>query len=220
MHPGWILNLHGVGKVPSHVPAEERPYWITPDQLRRILDLVSSGSQIWLTFDDGNISDLEIAVPELIARGLRAGFFVCAGRIGTPGYLGQQDLREITAAGMSVGSHGWSHRPWRRLSTAERRDEFERARRKLEEVLSRPVHAAACPFGAYDRQSIAGLRSAGFRVVYTSDGGPAITGTFLQARWTLRADTPVNEITQRLARPIGAIGLLPLRLRQWIKSHR
>ena len=79
-----------------------------------ILDDVPRVCRDWrrpieITFDDGNASDVEVALPALRERGLAATFFVCAGRIGEPGYLDADQLRELADAGMSVGSHGWDH---------------------------------------------------------------------------------------------------------------
>ena len=49
--------------------------------------------EILITFDDGNVSDLTIALPELLKNGLRAEFFVCAGRLNDPNYLDEAGIR-------------------------------------------------------------------------------------------------------------------------------
>ena len=67
------------------------------------------------TFDDGNVSDVTEALPALAERGLSAQVFVCAGRFGTDGFLTEEQVRELRAAGMSIGSHGMDHVRWRKL---------------------------------------------------------------------------------------------------------
>ena len=52
----------------------------------------------------GIASDVEIALPRLVERGLRAEFFVLAGLLGTPDRLDRDGVRELLTAGMSIGS--------------------------------------------------------------------------------------------------------------------
>ena len=84
-----------------------------------------------LTFDDGNASDVEIALPRLLERGLTAEFFVLAGRLGEPGRLTNDQVGELIAAGMAIGSHGWAHRDWRRIDAEHAIEEFHDAPRVL-----------------------------------------------------------------------------------------
>ena len=80
----------------------EADYWIGVDRFLDVLDRISGHpdrERLFITFDDGNISDLAIAVPELQRRGLRAEFFVLTGRIGQPGSLDADDIRALIGAG-------------------------------------------------------------------------------------------------------------------------
>jgi hypothetical protein len=52
----------------------------------------------------------------------------------------------------------------------------------LEAIVERPVKAAACPFGAYDRRALRSLRRSGYQRVFTSDRGTARADGFLQSR--------------------------------------
>ena len=51
-----------------------------------------------ISFDDGNASDLDIALGALLERGLVGSFFVVAGRIGSRGSLDSDGLRELESA--------------------------------------------------------------------------------------------------------------------------
>jgi peptidoglycan/xylan/chitin deacetylase (PgdA/CDA1 family) len=186
-----VLNLHGIGEAPAGVPAAELRYWCSVPCFEALLDTVrpiAAGSKlpIEITFDDGNLSDATIALPALAARGLRATFFVCAGRIGRPGYLDAAALRELLGAGMIVGSHGWAHRDWRRCDDATLQHETQGALDALAEVTGRRIESVGVPFGSYDRRVLAQLRRCGVRLVYTSDGGLASTSAWLVPRhsWT------------------------------------
>src|SRR5688572_20028566 len=111
----FILTFHGLGPVPDRVEGSERSVWVERELYESILDEVHGRDDVEITFDDGNISDLEIGVPALAERGMRATFFVLGGRIGAPGYLGAEDVRALAAAGMGIGCHGAEHRSWRTL---------------------------------------------------------------------------------------------------------
>lgn len=192
------LTFHGVGEPQRPLDPGERDVWVSNERFEALLDAAAEREDVRLTFDDGNVSDLEHALPALRERGLDATFFVVAGRLGHPGFIDASGVRELAAAGMAVGSHGMRHRPWRRLDDGARNDELVRAKAVLEEVLERPVTDAACPFGSYDRSVIAGLRSAGFRRAYTSDRGTARPDDFLQSRNSVGpGDEP--EIIERIA---------------------
>jgi peptidoglycan/xylan/chitin deacetylase (PgdA/CDA1 family) len=176
------LTFHGVGEPPRVLDRGEADVWVSKKRFAALLDAAAERNDVRITFDDGNVSDLEFALPALRARGLEATFFIVAGRIGTPGFVDASGVRQLAAAGMEIGSHGMRHRPWRHLDAMARDEELVRAKAVLEEVVDRPVTEAACPFGTYDRRVVAGLRAAGYRRVYTSDRGTTRPDDFLQAR--------------------------------------
>jgi peptidoglycan/xylan/chitin deacetylase (PgdA/CDA1 family) len=187
-----IVNFHGVGPTPGDTPADERHYWCDTDTFVSLLDDIepvsrAAGLPLQITFDDGNESDVRIAMPALVARGLTAEFFVCAGRLGQPGYLDERDVVELERAGMTVGSHGWSHVSWRGLDDAELDREVRQSNERLSDTLGRSVDTVAIPFGAYDRRVLAALRRHRVRVVYTSDPGRAAAGRWMVPRETVTA---------------------------------
>ena len=167
--------------------AGEEQYWVGRDQFESTLDSVAGRSDVRITFDDGNHSDLEYALPALRRRGLKATFFVVAGRLGAPGFLDQAGVRELAAEGMAIGCHGMRHRSWRRLGEHALWEELVDARRLLEQVVERPVTEAACPFGLYDRRVLHWLRRSGYGRIYTSDRGTAESDGWMQARNSVRA---------------------------------
>lgn len=191
----WSVNVtvHGVGTPPRPVDDDEARVWISVDQLEGVLDAAIGRPDVVVTFDDGNRSDVELGLPRLLERGLTARFYVCAGLLGEPGRLDEADVRELRDAGMVIGSHGWSHRDWRTLDwgahgAADVAAEMVRARQRLEKVIEAPVTEVAVPFGSYDRHVLRALRRTGVTQVYTSDGGWARRGTWLQPRTSIHAD--------------------------------
>ena len=121
--------------------------WLSSARFLGVLDSVADRPDVRITFDDGNASDVEYALPALNERGLRATFFVVAGRVGMPGFVDEGGLRVLTSAGMTIGCHGMRHRPWRALDECSLCEELVEAKRVLEGIVRHPVTEAACPFG-------------------------------------------------------------------------
>lgn len=195
------LNFHGIGEPLGPIPPAEEKYWISRDLFREVLDLARGREDVSLSFDDGNRSDVDIALPELESRGLSAAFFVCAGRIGMAEYLGEADIRLLVKRGMSVGSHGWSHVPWRGLDKSERQREWDDATMVLSRVAGVPITTAACPFGEYDAPAIRGLRRAGIERIFTSDRAWASTNWRFVPRFTLTNEQRLSDVATMLAAP-------------------
>jgi len=187
-----VLSLHGVGEPHHWVGGEELPYWISVRSFTRLLDEaleLPKGSELKIifTFDDGNASDALVALPELSKRGLRASFFVCAGRIGKEHYLDDSMIKDLLEGGMSIGTHGMHHRNWRILDAKALEEEVVEARRKLEDIIQRPVTTVAIPFGSYDRRVINRLMRDPWECVYTSDRGKARSSAKIKPRETVDA---------------------------------
>lgn len=213
------LTFHGIGDPTRPLDRDEADVWLSRAKFVSVLDAVGGRRDMRITFDDGNASDLEHVLPALRERGLRATFFICPGRFGSAGFVDESAVRELHAAGMSIGSHGMDHVPWRRLTESEIQREIVRAKQLLEDALKAPVRAASCPFGAYDRRSLAALREAGFKRVYASDRGRARRGDWLVARNTLhRWDSP--ESVERLLDDSNGAVSLGHRAKRWVKRWR
>lgn len=202
--PESVINVcfHGIGTPGREMEPGESRYWISVDTFHRVLDDLPTWPAVRISFDDGNASDIEIGLPGLQARGLSADFFVLAGRLGTPGSLDEPALKELVAAGMTVGTHGMNHIPWRGLDPATNKAELVDARARIASVTGTPVDAAACPLGRYDRRLLGDLRRFGYRRVYTSDRRAANPNAWIQPRFSIRAeDTAESFRAQATAVP-------------------
>ncbi|MEU8398027.1 polysaccharide deacetylase family protein [Nonomuraea sp. NPDC048892] len=208
------LTVHGIGGTTRELDRDEDQTWVSVEQFERVVDAVAGRPDVRLTFDDGNASDVEIALPRLLERGLEAEFFVLAGLLGEPGRLDAGGVRELIGTGMRVGSHGWAHRDWRTLDAAQAGEELTRACEVLGELTGTPVSRVAIPFGSYDRRVLRRLRRAGVTRAYTSDGGRARAGSWLQPRTSLRRDLDAAWIDGVLSGPSPArrAGKLGMRL--------
>jgi peptidoglycan/xylan/chitin deacetylase (PgdA/CDA1 family) len=190
-----VINLcfHGVGVPGRSLEPEEDEYWVAVTQFDEILGAIDKNPAVRITFDDGNASDVVHAMPALLEHGLHATFFVVAGRLDQPGSLAASDVQTLVRSGMTVGSHGMLHRPWRSLSDDALRMELADSTSILEQVVGGPIREVACPFGSYDRRVLRAIRRHGFAHAYTVDGAAARREAWLQSRYTVRRyDTPTS----------------------------
>jgi peptidoglycan/xylan/chitin deacetylase (PgdA/CDA1 family) len=207
-----VLTFHGIGSPPTWVPEAERPYWMPKADflafvaqagtLARDLDLHLTAS-----FDDGNLSDLEIAAPALHQHAIAGIFFPCSGRIGRPGYLSANNLRSLADQGFGIGSHGVDHLPWASLDPATLANEVKHSKTAIETLLGRTIATAALPFGSYNRQVLTALRAAGYSTVYSSDPGLAQPGALFQRRWSYKTgmDFDLKSLARQSRDPVRRI---------------
>lgn len=186
--------FHGIGECTTEREPGESRYWMAADVFRGVLDVLAEVPGVMLSFDDGNRSDVDIALPALQERRLQATFFALAGRLDDPASLTAADLRDLRSAGMSIGSHGWDHVPWRGLSEADARREFAESRTALAEASAGTITEAACPLGRYDRTTLRRLRAAGYHAVYTSDRHPFSDRLWLRARYSVTCHDTVDSV--------------------------
>jgi len=138
---------------------------------------------VWITFDDGYASFLELAMPALRARGMAATVFAVAGEMGgfnrwdaPRGFprrklLGEAGLRAVLDAGMEIGSHGWAHRNLTTCSAVELDEELIRSRETLRERLGADIAVFSYPYGRYLPAHFAGLAQAGYEAAVSDRSG-------------------------------------------------
>ena len=200
-----ITNLcfHGIGVCTQEREPGEATYWVSEDVFLGILDLVLDRPDVKISFDDGNRSDVDVALPALQDRNREATFFALAGRLRDPASLSPADLLELRNQGMGIGTHGWSHLPWRGLSHAGSLREWTVARETLAEASGGEILDAALPLGRYDRRLLSMLRDAHYRTVFTSDRFRARPGSWLQARYSVTAADTVDSMRALLGREVS-----------------
>lgn len=146
-------------------------------------ELASSGGlHFAVTFDDGYISVLENAVPELQARAVPYTLFIPTGswggrpswvknpqhpfwreRVVTPDELSKAAQDSLS----SIGSHTVSHPRLSRLDDRTLDAELRNSKAELERILGHTVDILSFPHGDYDERVASQARSAGYRRLLT-----------------------------------------------------
>jgi peptidoglycan/xylan/chitin deacetylase (PgdA/CDA1 family) len=131
----------------------------------------SARGLVGLTFDDGYTDAVENALPILQRFGFTATSYVLAGRIGganewdegTPWpLLDEAGIRAWAGAGFEVGSHGTMHVALAGADPEVVRAEVADSRRKLSELVGKPVGGYCYAYGSMDAAARAAVADAGY----------------------------------------------------------
>lgn len=123
-----------------------------------------------LTFDDGGSSALARIVPLLQRYGWLGHFYITTDRIGTPGFLTREDVRELSRLGHVIGSHSCSHPAMiSRLGSTALDREWRDSLAALADVTGTAVSSASVPGGFFSRRVAEAAAAAGIRVLFTSE---------------------------------------------------
>ncbi|MCC6748428.1 MAG: polysaccharide deacetylase family protein [Deltaproteobacteria bacterium] len=168
---------------------------------------------VLLHFDDGGASALPETADLLERHGWRGIFHVTTGRIGSPGFVTEADLRELARRGHGIGSHSCSHPPrMSELPEHEIRREWKESLARLEQLLGQQVPFASVPGGFTSRQVERLAAEEGVRFLFTSEPCTCVRkeGTCaVLGRYAVRRDTSAVEAAAM------ARGDLVPRYRQW-----
>lgn len=206
-----VLMYHGLHAGPNSHGRYDAVYSLHPDEFARQLDwLAENGFQsvrldaavgaapgkkpVVITFDDGDVSNHDMALPLLQARGMCAEFFITSDFIGQEGMLQAAQVKALADAGMGIGAHGRSHRFLEDLDAGELHDELRDSRRRLQEASGTQVDALALPGGRGGRRERELALALGYRHLLGSTPGPNRSrrdGHWLQ-RLAVTRDLPMD----------------------------
>jgi len=126
---------------------------------------------IVLTFDDGYKNNYTKLYPLLLARDMKATIYVAVNRLGLDEYMTWENLREMEAHGIEIGSHTANHLPLTELSKDKQFEELRASKLLIEWNGLKTVYAFSYPNGKYDGGIIQMLKEDGYLTAVTGDAG-------------------------------------------------
>lgn len=216
-HRQLQLCLHGIGTPPDCRNKEEWPYWLSIDAFESLLAFTSARNRshrikLELTFDDANSSDIHVVLPRLLASGIKASFFVPTDHLGLDGYLDEAALRQLSKAGMMIGSHGGRHCDWTTLDASTLETELIRSKRTLEAITACPVNRVAPPYGRWTMNHARLAQNTGYKAFHTCGGRTSGASDYLRHRLVVRNDVDLESNIKKYTGPLmdiwSALGAL------------
>ena len=168
-----------------------------------------------VTFDDGHLSNYDLAFPLLQKHKVFATFFVTTEWIAKrPSFMGWRQLREMQQRGHTIGAHGVSHKFLTHCSSSELQDEVRRSKRTIEDALGIDVVSISMPGGRWNRRVVEVCHDAGYLYLYHSDASMSerrVAGIKVQGRLMVHRGTSTALLRRYLLE--DSRSLLTLRLK-------
>ena len=144
----------------------------------------TADDDVLLTFDDGYLDNYTVAFPLLQEFGLNAAIFVVADFQRRRNWwddalptrnaplLEPRHMREMATHGIEFGSHTLSHPVLSQLGDVALRNELADSKHAVEDIVGRPVHHLAYPYGYVDERTKDAVRAAGYKAAFAVNSGP------------------------------------------------
>lgn len=195
------------------------------EQLKSIVDVIKSDRysvDVILTFDDGGSSFYGVIAPLLEQYGFIGHFFIATDYIGQPGFISEQEIKQLVERGHIIGSHSSSHPSnFTTLSSDERYNEWEKSIEILSKIIDGPIREISIPNGYFIEHDICFYRSLGVSNIYTStlDKPKQIDGINVLGRFAITSKTSVNTIIKFIkSRTLVKILAIKLQLLELMKK--
>jgi len=105
---------------------------------------------IILTFDDGYDNFYGNVFPLLKERGMTGVSYIITDKIGKSGYMSESQIKEISSAGIEIGSHTTSHPDLTSLSKSSLGSELSQSKKALENLTGKKIVSLCYPAGRYN----------------------------------------------------------------------
>ena len=142
---------------------------ILPDQLYAYYTKGTPlpGKPIMLTFDDTDEDQYTVAWPEMKKYGFKGVFFIMTVSLNRqPHYMTESQVKELYAAGNTIGSHTWDHHNVRKYQGKDWEVQIDKPTKRLEAITGGPIKYFAYPFGLWNRPALPEIRKRGFLMAF------------------------------------------------------
>lgn len=169
---------------------------------------------VMVTFDDGYLSNYTMAFPALKANGQKAVIYVAVEPdeytrtkvVGIDGFVNDEQMREMSAGGVSIQSHTVTHCILAEESDEQVLFELEASKQRLEQITGKPVKHIAIPRAGYSRRVKRFVKEVGYETACCNNKGAAtsLSDNLALPRIVIERDMNLREFGRALS-PAGAI---------------
>jgi peptidoglycan/xylan/chitin deacetylase (PgdA/CDA1 family) len=141
---------------------------ILPDQLFNYLATNSPlpAKPVMLTFDDTDLEQYTVALPEMKKYGFKGVFFIMTVSLNRPNYMTKEQVKALADDGHEIGSHTWDHRNVKKYTAEDWETQIDKPTKQLSAITGKPIKYFAYPFGLWNPQAIPELRKRGFTAAF------------------------------------------------------
>lgn len=147
-----------------------------------------------LSFDDGYKNNHSVVLPLLQKYDAKGSFFVINKDMGDELHMNEQEIKELIAAGMELGSHTYSHNPLAAIDEKYLVWETDTSRYWLKKKFDGYiVRTLAYPNGSYNDRVIAAAKKYGFYRALTGHVGVNTAATYQKAPFEMYRVTVADD---------------------------
>ena len=171
------------------------------------------GKVCGITFDDGYLNNLQVALPILLKHQFTATCYAVSGALGGSNTWDHQkgidekplmdanQLRTWLASGQEVGAHGVAHLDLTSLSENQAAIEIRQSKLQLELMLNTTIQHFCYPYGRYFKEHLQMVENAGYQSATTTQRGRASLndGIFALPRVQVMGSVWIGQFWQKLA---------------------
>lgn len=227
-----VLYYHGVSR------SQRANFARQMDFLQRHASIVPAdwcggsvkGRMCAITFDDGFVSTVTNALPELQVRQIPCTIFVPAGVMGSaPNWEMEEGtdrdeivadvdtIKRLSSPLVTIGSHTWSHCYLSRVPHDIARSELERSRAVLRANLGQDIRLVSFPYGDYNRVVVDLCVNAGYDFMYSVEPETVDPHSAHRVRGRISV-TPDDSLLEVYLKSAGGYGWMPAAsaIKRWI----
>jgi peptidoglycan/xylan/chitin deacetylase (PgdA/CDA1 family) len=148
--------------------SDEGYHTILPHQLNDYLvhDAPLPANPIMITFDDTKEDQYTVAAPEMKKYGFKGVFFIMTVAINRPHYMTKEQIKDLSDKGHEIGAHTWDHHMVTKYAGDDWEAQLTKPKKKLEEIIGKPIKYFAYPFGLWNTAAIPEIKSRGYEQAY------------------------------------------------------
>jgi peptidoglycan/xylan/chitin deacetylase (PgdA/CDA1 family) len=145
---------------------------ILPDQLKEYLVYGSKlpSKPVMITFDDTREEHYSIGTAEMNKYGFKGVFFIMTVAINRPGYMTNEQIKNLSDNGNVIGGHTWDHHSVTKYEKADWVTQLTKPNKKLESIVGKPIYCFAYPYGLWNSAAFPHLKENGYQLAFILSG--------------------------------------------------